>query len=113
MKNEVKFTMKEVKEQLTLAIGEAFARAVKEKATNVMARPVKMKDWLGTTEDDMIPEKLDYITEEDFITARISYDGKYVLTYFADDGMTFSITDEDYYQVVNRFIETFLAIYRA
>ena len=113
MTKEVKFTMKEVKEQLTLAIGEAFARLAKEKVTNVMARSVKMKEYLGTTEDDMIPDRLDYATDEDSISASISWDGKYDATYFASDGMTFSIKDDNYWNLVDRFIEHFIRIYKA
>lgn len=112
MTKELKFTMKEVKEQLILAVGEAFARLAKEKATGVMARSVKMKDWLGE-KDTMIPDKLDYSTEEDWISVRITCDGKYNLTYFATDDFHFSITNEDYFALVHDFLEYFFAIYKA
>lgn len=113
MTKELKMTMKEVKEQLVLAIGEAFARFTKEKITGVIARPVKVKDWLGTAEDDLIPDKLDYSTKEDWISARITYNGKYDVTFFACDGMTFSIEDDSYWNLVDRFIEHFIRIYKA
>lgn len=113
MNKELKMTMKEVKEQLILAIGEAFARLTKEKVTGIMSRPVKMKDWLGSTEDDLIPEKLAYNTDEDWISASINSDGDYMLTYFADDGLTFTVTKDDYYTLVHDFVEYFFAIYKA
>lgn len=113
MKNEVKFTMKEMQARLILAIGEAFARLAKEKTTNIMSRSVKMKDWFGTTEDDMVPEKLDYVTDEDFMYADFDYEGKYRITYHATDGLTFSVSDEVYFDLVDRFLDYFFAIYKA
>ena len=114
MKNEFKFTMKEVKEQLTLAVGEAFAGLAKQiKSNSFVTRSVKMKKFLGTTEDNLIPDKLDYITEEDWLYARFNYEGKYEITYNAVDGLTFSVADDDYEELVTRFVNYFLNIYRA
>ena len=112
MTKELKFTMKEVKEQLILAVGEAFARLAKTNVANAMTRPVKMKDWLGE-KDTMIPDKLDYSTEEDWISVRITWDDKYTLTYFATDDFHFSVTNEDYFALVHDFLEYFFAIYKA
>ncbi len=72
-----------------------------------------MKNWLGSTEDDLIPAKLDYSTEEDFITVRIKVDGDYEVSYFASDGLTFSVTDNSYDELVTRFVNYFINIYRA
>lgn len=114
MKNEFKFTMNEVKEQLTLAVGEAFAGLAKKmKSKSFVTRSVKMNKFLGTTENNLIPDKLDYITEEDYIYARFDYEGKYEIVYNAVDGLTFSVADESYSILVERFINYFLNIYRA
>lgn len=114
MTKEFKFTMKEVKDLLVRAVGEAFALTLKEKVTDEFTPThVRMKNWLGTTEADLIPEKLDYSTEEDFITVRIKVDGNYEVSYFASDGLTFSVTDECYSNLVDRFVNYFINIYRA
>ena len=112
MTNEIKFTMKEMRENLMLIAGEALARLAKASVTNVMARPVRMKDWLGKGEE-LIPTKLDYIADDDYLFARITTKGNYELTYVATDGLTFSVADDDYYRLINRFLDYFIRIYKA
>ena len=113
MTKDNKLTMKEVKEQLLLAIGEAFARLAKANADvkKPAARPVKIKEWLGE-DDSMIPDALAYNTSDDLLFARITDKSYYELTYAATDGLTFSVTDNDYFRVVHDFVEYFIRIYK-
>lgn len=108
-KNEFIFT-------LTIAVGEAFARHVSTQAKTpegkrpAYVRPVKMKDYF-VDEDDM-PSCLDYIPEEDFITARC-YDGKYVITFYGSNDFDFTVRSEDYWTCILDFVEDFMKIFKA
>ena len=116
MTKDNKFTMKEVKEGLTLAIGEAFARLAKAKsnadAKKPAVRAVAIWEWLGEG-DSMIPDSLAYNTSEDFMFAGITDKGYYELTYVATDGLTFSVADKNYFGLIHDFVDYFFRIYKA
>ena len=114
MTKDNKLTMKEVKEELTLAIGEAFARLAKANADvkKPAAKAVAIWEWLGEG-DSMIPNSLDYNTSDDFMFARITDKGYYELTYVATDGLTFSVVGKTYFELIHDFIEYFFKIYKA